>query len=310
MRYKNNKHTDISKCYLCKSSQISKFYKKKSISKCSSCKFIFYDKLPSKDELDSVYSNYSRETYITSASHNKLVQILSEIINSNSIKKVLDIACGECYHLDALKEIDPHLELYATEHESAKANVLSKGFQFIDGEFYPKTDIKFDLIIFTEAIEHINDPLEFLANAHELLSPNGLIYMTTPCITSLERILMGDQWGMIDPPEHLSYFGKRSMHYALKRSGFSKVYSRSLNISMFRIIEYFNNKSAQISDSSNDEQRKYWSPQAASNKAQNIISSNIIFRFLKSSANLVLDITGLGSSLQILYKKNNILKRY
>ena len=79
---------------------------------------------------------------------------------------------------------------------------------------------------------------------------------------------------------------------------------------MFRIIEYFNNKSAQISDSSNDEQRKYWSPQAASNKAQNIISSNIIFRFLKSSANLVLDITGLGSSLQILYKKNNILKRY
>lgn len=303
MRYRNNELKEFSQCYLCESSKIAKFYKTKSISKCSNCKFIFYDKLPSELELNNVYSSYSREAYITDASHNKLVQILSGITNSHSIKSVLDIACGECYHLDALKEINPSLQLYATEHETAKANVISKGYQFISGEFYPDTDLKFDLIIFTEAIEHINDPLEFLANAYDLLNPNGLIYMTTPCITSLERILMGEKWGMIDPPEHLSYFSKRSMHSGLERSGFSKVYSRSLNISVFRIIEYFNRKSTQTFDSDNKEQHIAWNPQDASDKAQNIVSSNVIFRLLKSLINILLNVTGLGSSLQVLYQK-------
>ena len=303
MKYKNNELTDISDCYLCNSSKISKFYKNKSISKCSNCKFVFYDKLPSENELNNVYSHYSRDSYITSASHNKLVQILSGIIKSNSIKSVLDIACGECYHLDALKEIDPSIELCATEHESARENVISKGYKFIAGEFYPDTDLKFDLIIFTEAIEHINDPLEFLASAHALLNPNGLIYMTTPCFTSLERILMGEQWGMIDPPEHLSYFGKSSMHYGLERSGFSKVYSRSLNISLFRIIEYFTLKSTQVSDSNGKEEKKANNAQIVSDKAQNLISSNVIFRILKSSVNILLNLSGFGSSLQVLYQK-------
>jgi len=293
----------FTECYVCKSSLIKKFYINSSLSKCLKCKFVFYDQLPLENELNAIYSGYSRDSYITDASHNKVTSTLREITNSHNISSVLDIACGECYHLDALQEIDSNLELYATEHASAKKNVISKGYHFIDGEFYPDTDNRFDLIIFTEAIEHINDPIEFLNHAYKLLNPNGLLYMTTPCFSSLERVLMGESWGMIAPPEHLSYFNKASIDKALKISGFTKVYSRSLNISLFRIVEFLNRSKKIVEPIKSEESKKINKAQIASDKVQNIIKGNIILRYLKTFLNIILNIVGWGSSLQVLYKK-------
>ena len=69
------------------------------------------------------------------------------------------------------------------------------------------------------------------------------------------------------------------------------------------LIEYFNRKSTQTFDSDNKEQHIAWNPQDASDKAQNIVSSNVIFRLLKYLINILLNVTGLGSSLQVLYQK-------
>jgi 2-polyprenyl-3-methyl-5-hydroxy-6-metoxy-1,4-benzoquinol methylase len=228
---------------------------------------------------------------------------MNEILAKGGFQSVLDIACGECYHLDALRELDPNLDLYASEHISAKNNVISKGYKFLNGEFYPQTTLKFDLIIFTEAIEHINDPLDFLLHANNLLKEGGMIYMTTPCFSSLERRIMRENWGMIDPPEHLSYFTKSSLDAAMQLTGYQKVYSRSLNISILRLIQFINaQKTIKASKDTNTNVSNI-NAQEYSDKAQAMVNNNRILNLLKKTINYILNMTGLGSSLQVLYVK-------
>lgn len=49
------------------------------------------------------------------------------------------------------------------------------------GDFLPGQEGKFDLIVFTEILEHITfNPVRFWKRVYELLSPNGLVYLSTP----------------------------------------------------------------------------------------------------------------------------------
>lgn len=285
------------RCYLCQSKRIKSLYKNKDLAYCKDCSFIFFKKIPSSKDLDDVYSNYSRETYITNDSITKIKKELSKIIEKYNVSSVLDIACGECYSLDILKEINPKLELFATEHESARNNVISKGYSFVEGEFFPKLDKKVDLIIFTEAIEHINDVNDFLIHAYSLLKPDGIIYITTPNFVSVERAIMGSNWGMIKPPEHLSYFSPKTLNKALVKNNFKKINVYTENISIFRIIEYLNKLRK------NSSKKVKHSPQAASDKMQTLANNNLIFSILKDLINFFLYLFGIGSSIKAIYKK-------
>ena len=291
----SNEKKIFQKCYLCDSSNLKTFYEQKKIVKCKDCNFVFFQPIPSKNDLDKVYSKYRREEYITQNSANKIKVELNKILSIYDIKSILDIACGECYFLDIFQSIDPSLELFATEHASAKQNVLKKGYGFIEGEFYPVTDQKFDLIIFTEAIEHINDVNSFLDSAYNLLNPNGLIYITTPNFSCIERLLMGQNWGMVVPPEHLSYFTPNTLKLAMTKNNFKKKFSQTENISIFRIIQFFN--TFYKKDNSTI------SPQKISDVLQSTSSSNAFFRFIKKIVNIFLDFFDLGSSLKALYQK-------
>ncbi|MDB4850528.1 class I SAM-dependent methyltransferase [Gammaproteobacteria bacterium] len=287
-------------CYQCDSKNLVPFYKNKQIYKCSDCNFIFYKNIPSLTELNEVYSNYSREEYITDISRQKITSEFKNFIYIHNIKNVLDIACGECYFLDILREINPGLNLYATEHETAKQRILNKGYEFIEGDFFPKTDIKFDLIIFTEAIEHINDVTEFLEHAYELLNPKGFIYITTPNFSSLERRIMGEKWGMIVPPEHLSYFTVSTLNEALTKVKFKKIFNRSENISIYRIVEFFNNHLR----SKNQTSKTKHSPQAISDRMQKASSKIFALGLIKNLINYILRVLNLGSGLKALYQKD------
>ena len=288
------------KCYLCGSYNKKTLYKDKKICKCEDCKFVFYEIIPSISVLNKVYSNYTREEYITDISRQKIKVELSKILETHNISDILDIACGECYMLDALKEINPKLNLFATEHETTKQNVINKGYKFLEGDFFPKTDIKFDLIILTEAIEHINDVNAFLEHVYKILKPGGLIYMTTPNFSCLERLIMGSKWTMLDPPEHLSYFSPKTLNKALVNKNFTKVFNRTENISIFTIVEFYN---GYIKNSSEHSESKETSPQNISDKLQSATSSSFLLRLLKNMINLMLGVFNLGSSLKVLYKK-------
>jgi len=298
MKVDNNSLT-FKACTLCSgtSLKVLKKYSKDHLVKCNECSFVFAIKIPSSNELDLVYSNYSRGNQITSLSKTKNINLAQFIKDINpEMQSCLDIACGEGHLLEAFNEIG--IQTFGTEHESGKDLLIQKGINYIEGEFFPKTDNKFDLIIFTEAIEHINDQEDFIKHAKSLLNPNGLLYMTTPNFNSLERRVLGPSWGMFVYPEHLSYYSPKTINILHTQEGLEKVFVKTENISIYRFIEYF--KRNQVKESSN---ANNFDPLEVSDKVQRLIEAKPIFSILKKIVNYFLNLLGLGTSLISLYKK-------
>lgn len=67
-------------CYLCHDKSLKVFYQAKDIFKCNKCNFVFYKPIPSKQELNEVYSGYTREDSITEISKVKIKKEFSKVI--------------------------------------------------------------------------------------------------------------------------------------------------------------------------------------------------------------------------------------
>jgi SAM-dependent methyltransferase len=79
---------------------------------------------------------------------------------------------------------------------------------------------RFDAICMWDTLEHVPDADRFVAKAHELLAPNGHLFITTGDIGSLNARLRGARWRQIHPPTHVNYFSKRTLTLMLNRLGF------------------------------------------------------------------------------------------
>jgi SAM-dependent methyltransferase len=77
----------------------------------------------------------------------------------------------------------------------------------------------FDVIAMSDLIEHVQDPVATLAQAHRLLKPDGLVAIVTPDTGALSRRLLGRRWTHYKL-EHLFYFDQASMQRAAARAGF------------------------------------------------------------------------------------------
>tara|TARA_B110000438_G_C15819276_1_gene653550 strand:+ start:5001 stop:5894 length:894 start_codon:yes stop_codon:yes gene_type:complete len=294
----SKKKSDIfSCCSLCSGIRLKvlKNYAKDHLVQCQDCSFVFSYKKPSREDLDRVYENYSRGHEITDITKAKNIALAEEILSyGGSIKTCLDIACGAGHLLEAFSSLG--VSTSGTEHESGKEVLIDKGIEFINGEFFPLTSKTFDLIIFTEAIEHINDQIKFIKNCKTLLNPGGLIYMTTPNVCSLEKRLLRSEWGMFVYPEHLSYYSPKTIDILHKQEDFKKVFVRTENISMYRLVEFLKRRNISSHDSD-------LSPLEVSDKVQDMISKKPILSFIKNLINSSLNFFGLGTSLISLYKK-------
>ena len=151
----------------------------------------------------------------------------------------------------------------------------------------------FDLIVFTEVIEHINNPKQVLSHFHSLLSPGGLLFVTTLNFASLERYVLGSNWGMIMYPEHISYYTPRTLDAVCTRCGFRAVEIFTENISLYRVVQFLNlfRKGAKFD------------AEGASARAQAFVSNNSVGAGIKSVINAGLRATGSGSSLVAVYRK-------
>lgn len=84
----------------------------------------------------------------------------------------------------------------------------------------------FDVITFVEVLEHLPDPLTYLKQAARLLRPGGLLYGTTPNAQGANARLLGLDWSVYTPPEHLQLFTLRALRNALEAAGLDLVQAR------------------------------------------------------------------------------------
>ena len=96
------------------------------------------------------------------------------------------------------------------------------------------TDLRFDLVIAVEVIEHVADPVSFVAAIRDVLVPGGHLLLSTGNARSITAKRAGLDWYYLDPPAHLSYFTDRNIAQLLQQAGFDEVKVRRYG---FRWVE-------------------------------------------------------------------------
>jgi len=76
----------------------------------------------------------------------------------------------------------------------------------------------FKCIAAFDVLEHLNDPLETARRCGNLLAPDGVLLLQTPCYRG-----EGPDWSMFQEDEHIHLFTEASIRLLLARAGFREV---------------------------------------------------------------------------------------
>lgn len=194
------------------------------ILRCSHCRFGFRRFRPAEDELASLYRDAVDGAYDVEGegrarvakSHARLVSRLHPLPG-----RLLDIGCASGTFLSAMASrgwetegVEPSQEHFAAACEKLGGRGRLQQCTLQDADFSQP----FDIVTAWDVLEHVTDPVQFLAIAGQLLRPGGYMLLHVPDLDSLQARLLGRRWPLL-LPEHLNYFNLESLRFCADRAG-------------------------------------------------------------------------------------------
>lgn len=269
-------------------------YANNHLTRCKACGFVFCNIAPSAKTLEDYYeNNYNRTNYfspITRARYNHLLDQFEVYRNTN---RILDIGCGHGFFLEVAKERG--WEVFGTElSEAAIADCESKGIQMHKGKINNDSfdSDSFDIVVSIEMIEHINYPVDYVTQIQRILRKGGFCYITTPNFNSLLRYYLKEKYDVIEYPNHLCYYAKKTLGNLFSSSGLQPLSIKTTGFSLtrFRTSKGGSNQEY-VSETSDDEMMRYK------------IEQNGILKFFVKVINGILNTFKVGDSLKASFIK-------
>lgn len=155
-------------------------------------------------------------------------------------KKLLDVGCGPGAFLNEAKK--KGYEVWGLDFDGGNVkvakerygieNVYIKSVEEASRDFAGQ---RFDVVTLFEVLEHLDDPVRFMAQVKDILSQEGYIVVSLP---NRDRFL--DTLGEGDnPPNHLTRWTLNSLSTFLERNGFSVVKSVAKRLNAEEVGGYF-----------------------------------------------------------------------
>jgi 2-polyprenyl-3-methyl-5-hydroxy-6-metoxy-1,4-benzoquinol methylase len=228
------------KCPLCNDKAPKKLVHSKlrygdygSIQQCDECDYVFLFPRLSEEEQKAYYTNEYRRSYEDPSVQERFItdfpeaiRRLNHVLQSNQqAQSLLEIGVGSGAFLSLARSYfgtTVGIELDKETHSFLK----QKNFE-IHEDLRSLKDRKFDVIVLFHVLEHFLDPIEFLNQLKQHLSPNGYIYIEVPNINDM----LISQYNIEEFKDfyfcsaHLSYFSKKTLEYTLEKSGMKSVVS-------------------------------------------------------------------------------------
>jgi len=144
---------------------------------------------------------------------------------------VLDVGCGAQPYRPLIPRDARYIGI-DTERADEDFGYKIPDTIYFKGTEWPIDSGSIDLVLCTETLEHVLEPLEFLAEAHRCLRPGGRLLMTVP---------FAARWHFI--PYDYWRFTPSSLEYLLEQSGFTAiaVYARgnAATVAAYKVMAPF-----------------------------------------------------------------------
>jgi len=134
---------------------------------------------------------------------------------------VLDIGCANGDFLGELQNLGVKNLVGIDFSAAAVARAQARGLDARVGEVETLglPEQTFDLIVMTNFIEHVSDPVRCLVHCSRLLRPGGSIIGETPNIASWDYRLFRRHWGGYHAPRHLFLFDPHTLVLLARKAG-------------------------------------------------------------------------------------------
>lgn len=200
-------------------------------------------------ELRNLYNNRYSEGYreeIISYDSARRVALRHFILDTLKIKNktaILDYGCGSGLFIELWKKVFPNSDLYFCDLSSKAIEKLIKKYPEFKGKSgevkenqAPFQDMKFDIIVSIEVMEHVSDLNAYLYDIHRLLKKRGIFIWTTPCANlfsieylyykisnQIEKTDEGFRRWKWEDPAHIRRLKSKEIKSILKKVGFNRI---------------------------------------------------------------------------------------
>ena len=248
------------KCTICKSGDLEDLFTQKfiivgnnsnfsyNIVACKKCGFTYASDIPSQENYEDFYkksTKYSlRETkdripLVAEESNKYYYSLINSYIENTNLKRkwkklrILDVGCGSGYLLNNFKK-NGYLNLLGID-PAPSCRVLARRLFDVEVKTFPISKFedkkKFDLIIATGVLEHLEDLNKNLLKIVQLLKDDGYLFISVPDANHFGRVLKEPflEFSL----EHINYFTKKSLFNLLRKYNLNNIYYESKEFKTF-----------------------------------------------------------------------------
>jgi ABC-type polysaccharide/polyol phosphate transport system ATPase subunit/SAM-dependent methyltransferase len=205
--------------------------------RCVACEFVYVDPYPPDDVIQALYSGHYytqvRELYEMDLVRNTKghmpfsapIGILKSIIargtGNQDQGKWIDVGGGIGVFADLVRRERPGWSVFLNELNPRSVELARETFGLIcdsrDPQQLKEEGKQFDVVSSVAVLEHIANPLEFIAGYADLLKPGGQFIAVVPQFTRLNSYVSQASSPNVVPPFHLSLFNKQNLRILMER---------------------------------------------------------------------------------------------
>lgn len=184
----------------------------------------------------SYYQDGVKKNLFQKMWHASKIRLAKKLLSRLEFRNCLDVGCASGYMVSEVAKAFPSsqymgIDIYDKAIEYARRTYPSIKFKVASADKLPFKDSSFDLILFYETIEHVEDPAMCLKEIRRVLSRNGTLILTMDSGNWLFRIawfVWENSSGKIWKGAHLHPFHHTQLERIIKKARFkikSKIFT-------------------------------------------------------------------------------------
>jgi 2-polyprenyl-3-methyl-5-hydroxy-6-metoxy-1,4-benzoquinol methylase len=148
---------------------------------------------------------------------------------------ILEIGAGDGAFSSAYTELGiDYLGVDVNPFIVKEAQKLGRNIMYGSSQTAANLKRTFDVVFFSQVLEHILDPKSFLQEVSSLLTPEGIVHIEVPNHDGLFARLRkvkprNNEYGFLQPPHHQIAYTKKAMNYLLRTTSYEPLWVKQIS---------------------------------------------------------------------------------